>query len=53
MGGGAHPNERRAAAEANRARKPCLALRVQCGEGGMGRRNSEPIAYRATSGPLV
>ena len=28
-------------------------LKVQCGEDGMGRRNSGPIAYRATSGRLV
>ena len=46
MGGGSHPNERRAAAKANHVRK---TLRVQCGEDGAGRRKSGSIAYRATS----
>ena len=50
MGGDAHPNERRAAAKANRVRKN---LRVQYGEDGVGRRVSGPIAYRATSGRLA
>ena len=40
VGGDAHPNERR-------------ALRVQCGEDGVGRRKSGPTAYRATSGRLA
>ena len=37
--GDAHPSERRVVAEVNRVRKPCLALRVHCGEDGVGRRN--------------
>ena len=31
----------------------CGNLKVQCGEDGVGRRNSGPIAYRATSGRLA
>ena len=30
-----------------------FGLRVQCGEDGLGRRNSGPIAYKATSGRLA
>ena len=40
VGGGAHPIERRAVAKA-------------CGEDGMGRIKSGPIAYRATPGRLA
>ena len=50
MGGDAHPNERRAAAEAESCSE---TWRVECGEDGVGRRMSESIAYRATSGRLA
>ena len=38
--GGAHPNERRAAAKASRVRKP---LRVQCREDGLGGRSTDCV----------
>ena len=49
MGGGAYPNERRAAAKANRVRKLEGAVR----RGLVGRRKNGPIGYRATSGRLA
>ena len=49
MGGGAYPNERRAVAKANNVGE---ILRVQCGEDEVGRRKSEPTAYRAIFGRL-
>ena len=50
MGGDAHPDERRAAAKANRVRRPRRCRAERTGE--VGRRNSGSIAYRATSGRL-
>ena len=50
MSGDAHPNERRAVANANRVHNN---LEVQYRKDGVGRRNNEPIAHRATSGRLA
>ena len=50
MGGDAHPNERRAAAKANRVRKPRGRSAERKGWEG---EKSGPIAYRATAGGLA